>query len=122
MSVTVEPARDRSAAVRRLIPVERHSVDHAAADEMAEGCELFDVRVGDQITGALAVDFSKPIAWVNAAADQSGQPAAAVAALEAIARDRGHRHIGFSTKRPGMLRKMLAMGYGVLSAHIIKEL
>ena len=122
MRVTVEPAQDRGAAVRRLLPVERQSIDHSTAEQMAEGCELFDVRVGDLITGALAVDFTKPTAWVNAVADQSGQPAAAVAALEAIARARGHRRIGFSTKRPGMLRKMLAMGYGVQAAHIIKDL
>ena len=113
MRVTVEPAQDRGAAVRRLLPVERQSIDHSTAEQMAEGCELFDVRVGDLITGALAVDFTKPTAWVNAAA---------VAALEAIARARGHRRIGFSTKRPGMLRKMLAMGYGVQAAHIIKDL
>lgn len=121
--VHVRPAADHRAAVQRLAAAIPHAADGASLQELTEGCTLLDVMAGDAITGAIAVQLADGEAWVTATAASTRQdPVQAVQALEAWARQQGARRVAFCTRRPGMVRRMLAMGYGITRADIAKEL
>lgn len=122
MDLDITLIEDRSSGVLRLRPVEAHATDGSTAAEMAEGCELFALHEEGRQVGAVAVRIEGDVATITAAASDGLMTYSHLAMLEDQLRARGVRHLGMYTKRPGLLRRLIGQGYGVVQAELIKEL
>lgn len=121
-TVSVRPAADEARALRALHAVEPYAIDGASAEEMTEGCALFDVVESGRVVGAVAVELRGRFATIKAAASDGVDTPAALRDLEALLRERGAQHVAFFTRRPGLVRSMLAAGYRLREAELEKEL
>lgn len=121
-SVRPVPQDQRAAAIEQLRPVERHATDAATADDMAQGCELWHIVEAQQVVGVVAVEVIGDRATVKAAASGGHNFAAELQAIEGALRRRGVRVMGMWTRRPGLVRKLMAQGYEIAQAEIVKGL
>ncbi|MBP6899523.1 MAG: hypothetical protein KBC73_05510 [Burkholderiaceae bacterium] len=122
MGLIVASARDRSAAVERLRPVERRAVDGAAAEDMAAGCLVLDVIEDGAIVGAMAVELQGDAATITAAAGSARRPWAALRLVERGLKQQGVRSVTLHTRRRGLLAALMPQGYRIDRCTLTKEL
>lgn len=119
----IRDTTDRSAALDYLRRAERHSVDNATAEEMADGCHLLDVIEHGRIVGALAVQIVGQRATITGAGGDQGECTYEELSMveDALVR-RGVTHLLLKTKRPGLVRQMARRGYGITECTMEKGL
>lgn len=121
-SVGLRDAADRAAAIALLRAVEPHAVDGSTAEEMAHGCYLLDMIEHGQVIGALAIDIDEDTATIRAAAASSNAFVPQLALIEDALRAKGVRYVGVDTRRPGLVRRLIASGYRIDRCTLEKEL
>lgn len=120
LGLTIRDTTDRAACIERLRQVEPYAVDGATVDEMVEGCALLDVIEAGQVVGAVAVDVRGEVATIRAAASEGRATYAELTLIEALLRRQGVREVHLYTRRPGLVRKLLAQGYELAECHMRK--
>lgn len=122
INAEVRPAVDAPAALAMLRGVERFATDGATAEEMADGCELFDVVEAGRVVGAIALAVEGKHAVITAAWSAGTEARDELAQIEGIARARGARSVALLTKRFGLIRNLLRDGYTIHHAELTKAL
>lgn len=120
LSITIRDTTDRAACLARLREVEPYATDGATVEDMAEGCALLDVIEDGRVVGAVAVEVRGEVATIKAASSEGLATYTELALIEAMLRRRGVRRIGLYTRRPGLVRKLLAQGYELAECHLTK--
>lgn len=114
MHLTLRDAADRAEALRRLLPVERRAVDGATVDDWQD-CALLDVIEDGAAVGAIAVELIGDRAFVPAAANTGRATWAHLRLLELMVQRAGMRAIGMRTRRRGLVRQLVRLGYSAVS-------
>lgn len=120
--VEIRDAPDRAEAIRRLASVEPHTTDGAEAEQIAAGCNVLDIIEGGAVVGVCAVRVSGTFATITGIASRGAFPALELQLLEAALKAKGCTHLAFYSKRPGLVRKMLAAGFVIRDCEMEKEL
>lgn len=111
--------------MKYLRRVERHAVDGATAEQMAEGCHVLDVLAHGRIVGAVAIQIIGQHATITAAAGDGDGGECTGAELDLIEDSllrRGVTHLTIKTKRPGLVRQMARCGYDITECSMQKGL
>lgn len=122
MQITIAPAADRAAALRRLVPVERHAVGGATVIDMCEGAELLDVSEDGRIIGTMAVSIDGDRATITAACGHGRRAGLELQMLEHMLKARGVCTVGAFTRRPGLVVRLVGAGYELTSAELVKRI
>lgn len=120
--IEVAPTADRAAALRRLAPVERHAIDGASVEDMAEGCELLDVIEAGRPVGAVALSIDGDVATIKAAASRGTATAQELQHVEHIAQRAGAVMLGMFTRRGALVRALAERGYRIRCVELEKVL
>lgn len=122
MHIGINDTADRAACLARLAAADPYTVDGCTAEEIAPGCTLLDVFEDGRIVGAVAVEIRGDIATIKAAAGACAVTYAHLILIEAALAARGVRFVGMFTKRPGLVRQLIARGYDITQCELLKEI
>lgn len=121
--LTIQDTTDRAAALDHLRRAERHAVDSATAEQMADGCHVLDVIEHGRIVGAVAIQIIGQHATITGAgSDGSECTYEELDMIEDALLRRGVTHVTIKTKRPGLVRQMARRGYSITECSMQKGL
>lgn len=113
---------DRAAAIKRLRLVEPYAIGNAGAEDMAHGCHLLDVLEDGNVIGSVSIEIDGTDAVMHAASGRMASFGGHLDLVESVLRSKGVKRFGVATRRPGLVRRMLAHGYGITRCELEKDL